>query len=350
TPLDTLREGTVMARKRGKTSPVEGLMPAPAATDPEREVQPAFSFPKFFQMLGLVALIFGAEFLVARLPNRVELGPRRSELRFERVRLPAAALAPLELVGAWKMESPDRRFGGLSGLAIDRGRILAISDSGVLAWFPKPGTASPSVYMRELPTGPRGNWYRWNRDTEALTLDPGGRGWWVAYEHGNELWLYDPEFRHGLRRVELGYRRWPANLGIEGIVPSGRDLLLFLEEGRKIFRVHGARSTAMPVKGKEARFSEAVRLPGGRLLAIERRLSNTGFENRLVALKETSRGFQVLRGRALPVGRLDNVEGMTAERLPNGRTRLWLVTDDNFQRPLRTLLLAIDLPPGGEAI
>jgi hypothetical protein len=35
---------------------------------------------------------------------------------------------------------------------------------------------------------------------------------------------------------------------------------------------------------------------------------------------------------------------MTAERLPNGDTRLWIITDDNFQQPLRTLLIALDLP------
>ena len=45
----------------------------------------------------------------------------------------------------------------------------------------------------------------------------------------------------------------------------------------------------------------------------------------------------------LNVSPLDNAEAMAAERLPDGRTRLWIMTDDNFTRPFRTLLIALDL-------
>jgi hypothetical protein len=42
---------------------------------------------------------------------------------------------------------------------------------------------------------------------------------------------------------------------------------------------------------------------------------------------------------------LTNLEGLAAEAQPDGSTRLWIISDDNFVRPLRTLLLAVDLPP-----
>ena len=40
-----------------------------------------------------------------------------------------------------------------------------------------------------------------------------------------------------------------------------------------------------------------------------------------------------------------NFEGATAAPLPNGGTRLWMVTDDDFRPSGRTLLVAFDIPP-----
>ena len=289
-------------------------------------------------------LVLAGKYWMAHLPNREELGPRRSALRVEPVELDPGAFAPLQLAGAWALTSPDPRFGGFSGLALDRGQLLALTDNGAVAWFPKPAEADSAVQMREVPAGPAESYYRWNRDTEALTPDASRRGWWVAYEHANELWLYDQDFTRALKRVELGRRRWPPNLGVEGMAPAGRDLLLFLEQEPRIFGVHGSVSMGFPVAGKRTSFSEALRLPDGRLVAIERHLSLFGFRNALVVLNEDRASFRIARRFRLAVGSLDNIEGMTAERLPDGKIRVWLISDDNFQRPLRTLLAAIDLP------
>ena len=43
------------------------------------------------------------------------------------------------------------------------------------------------------------------------------------------------------------------------------------------------------------------------------------------------------------LGPLDNAEALAAEPIAGG-TRLWLMTDDNFSWPMRTLLVALDLP------
>ena len=39
----------------------------------------------------------------------------------------------------------------------------------------------------------------------------------------------------------------------------------------------------------------------------------------------------------------DNYEGVAIGRNPAGRIRIWVVSDDNFSRDQRTLLLALDL-------
>jgi len=48
-------------------------------------------------------------------------------------------------------------------------------------------------------------------------------------------------------------------------------------------------------------------------------------------------------------GHIDNVEAMAVEPLPNGTRRLWLMTDNNVQPPLRTLLIAVDVPAAKRA-
>ncbi|MEO6581844.1 MAG: hypothetical protein ABIN68_03435 [Sphingomicrobium sp.] len=82
----------------------------------------------------------------------------------------------------------------------------------------------------------------------------------------------------------------------------------------------------------------------GRFLAIERRLTPLGFRNALVTLDKTRSGYRFGRRMALPLSPIDNAEAMAVERRPNGMCRLWLMTDDNGQPPLRTLLIALDLP------
>jgi len=293
----------------------------------------------------LVGLILAAKQAIVRLPNRVELGSRVSEVTFTPVTLKGSAFSPLRLAGAWQARSADPRFGGFSALALDRGRLLALTDNGVIAWLDKPGMRASHVTMRELPGGPGTADWRGNRDSEALVPDPHGQGWWVSFETLNQVWLYDPSFQRAIARVDFGRSRWPVNNGVEGMAAIRNGLLLFVEGGRKIYRMQGAKAVGIPVVGKKWRFSEALRLSDGRLIAIERTLSPFGFGNALAVIAEGRGSFRVERRFPLPVGMFDNLEGMTAEPLRDGSTRLWMITDDNFERPQRTLLLAVDLPP-----
>src|SRR5512141_2459047 len=107
--------------------------------EPEREVQHKFSI----RALAAGFLLLGAVLLthrwLASFPNREELGWRSAEVEFRAVPLDGPAFAPLRLAGAWKLTSNDPRFGGISALAIDRGRLLALTDSGVLIRF-RPGS------------------------------------------------------------------------------------------------------------------------------------------------------------------------------------------------------------------
>jgi hypothetical protein len=317
----------------------------------EQGLQPLFSFLEFLQALAVGSLTLLAAETLPLLPDRVPLTPRVSAIRFDPVAVPAVSgQASYRLVGAWNLTSDDPRFGGFSGLALDGVALIGLTDSGAIARLPKPlGQSVGSSGMNDLPDGPRDQRYRLNRDTEALVSDRYGRGWWVSFEQENELWLYDPAFRKAIKRLRFGKWRWPENGGIEGMAWAGADLLLGIEDAPTLFRVHASRAVGMSFSGKSGSLSDATRLPDGRLATLERELSWRGFHNALLIISEEFDGFRVSRRMPLPAGALDNLEGMAAERLPSGAIRVWMISDDNFQRPLRTLLIAIDLPPEGRS-
>jgi hypothetical protein len=279
-------------------------------------------------------------------PNRQPLPPRSVALRAEPLAIDPAGVAPLRLVGAWRLTAPDPRFGGISALTIDQGRFLALSDSGVLYRFAVPGGAAAKVDISELPDGPGSPLFKVNRDSESLVRDVQGRGWWVGFETCNQIWLYDPGFRRVLGRMDFGKRRWPTNVGLEAMVADGRGLLLVPELGNEVVRVAGGKAVSKPLIDAGSRISDAVRLPDGEVLVLLRSAGATGFRLALGVLHEQPDGWLIERRVTLQVGRLANLEAITTQSLPNGATRLWLMSDDNLQPPLTTMLLALDVPPG----
>lgn len=336
-----------MTGKKGETPSNEALMPEQGAMFRERTMQPALSFSEAFQLVAFLLALYALWRAMGFLPNRVELGPARTRLHVEAVDLDGASFKGLALAGAWELRSTDPRFGGYSALALANGNFLAIGDRGAVASFPKPGAGHrPVVTIQELPDGPGSKRYVWNRDTEALARDPLGRGWWVGFEVRHELWLFDRDFTRGLKRVQLGAGRWPVNEGVEGLVAlPGPELLIFVERSGRMFRMRGSNAVAEAVAGGRGGISDAIALPDARIALIERSFGIFGFRNVLAIAEGDGEGLRVRERFDLPAGMLTNLEGMAAEPLRGGATRLWIISDDNFLRPLRTLLLAVDLPP-----
>ena len=296
------------------------------------------------QLLVLALAVLAFERWIDSLPDRTELGSRAARIDLKRISLPLEA-GPLRLAGAWELASEDPRFGGISALALDGGQLLALTDSGALIAFAKPGRQPLSAVIRELPGGPGDPRFKSARDSEALAPDPAGRGWWVAFENWNEIWLFDRQLRRGLTRIELGRGRWFRNEGIEGLAPAARSLLAFPERGDAILDLLTNRPREYPIFGDQGRIADATTLPDGRLAVIRRRPGPLGFSNSLGILERSGAGYRYAGAVDLPVLPLDNVEAVAAEPLANGSTRLWMMTDDNYHAPLRTLLFAYDLPP-----
>ena len=296
---------------------------------------------KLFSYLALALLVLGFEYWISALPDRADAPLRLADVRYQPVGLDPNGFAPLKLAGAWRVEVDDPRFGGVSALAIDGDRLVALTDSGTVAHLPRPGSGRSRAWVRDLAGGPGDPAFKSNRDSEALLHDPRGRGWWVAFENRDVLWLFDRWFRRVLGRVDLSGQRWRTNTGIEGLAADGAALLAFPEGGDAIVRIAPGSVAARALDQGFGRISDAVRLPDGRLLLLGRHPTPAGFANRLLVM-EDGRPRELAR---LRLGALENAEGLAAEPLRGGGTRIWLITDNGFRRRLPTLLVALDIPP-----
>jgi hypothetical protein len=266
-----------------------------------------------------------------------------------------------------------RGFGGLSGLRLDaKGeRFIAISDVG--SWF-----TGRIVYRGREMTG--------LDDVEAAPmLGPGGRsitarGWfdsesialdgplvYIGLERVNQVLRFD--FSKGFTRARgevvalpAAARKLPYNKGLEALVmvPKGLPLagtLIAISErgldadGNLIAFLIGGPSPGQFSFRRTDNFdvSDAVLLPSGALLLLERRVSwleGIGIRIRRIALKSVAPGA-VVDGPSIfdaDLGHeIDNMEGIDAHVTDEGDTVLTMVSDDNFSMIQRTLLLQFTL-------
>lgn len=276
-----------------------------------------FSKSSFFSSLCLGGMLLGAAFWlrVTRPEIHFEEGP--AVVRWEPLEVPPLKSRRVRLAGAWQLSSDNSHIGGFSGLAIDRNRLLVLTDEGVLIWLPKPGSAGPAE-LRPLPAVSGNPRTKIGRDSEALMRDPDGRGWWVAFEQRHQLIRYDRTFARVLQRVDILEPSFRRNRGIEALSSDGG--IRWYSENSGV--------------------SDAASLADGRALLLRREIGLGGFAARI-----TGPGALEF---ALPLDPLDNAEGVAAESLPGGAIRLWIVTDNDFRPWRRTLVMAVDLAADGK--
>ena len=316
-------------------------MPDSRLNGAERALQQ--SFRKIFIFNGLLMAVFVAlAYLPIRaLPDRNERPATVVALGFEPVELPPVQ-APLHLAGAWVAVAADPRFAGLSGLAIDQGRFLAVSDLGAVVRFDLPTARQPKAELQDLRIGPGRFGKKKSRDAESLARDPHGRGWWVGYEQQHSLWFYGPMFDRALASIDLRGTNWRANRGAEGLLMRQGRLLVVAENGSDAVRVDGSRPKLLKLYSR-AEVADAARAPDGSDWVLTRSEGLNGIEQVIAPVVETHDGFLVGRGWPLPKDAFDNFEGMAIEPRPDGRWRFWLISDDGHRVMARTLLIALDL-------
>ncbi len=272
----------------------------------------------------------------------------------------------LTIEAAFVLRSSDRRFGGLSGmwLSDNRERLIAVSDEGLL-WQ---ATLSHDERGRLLDVNgwsvsgiaklPEERQGRVNFDAEALAGD-GGEGVVVAYEGHHRLRRLPLSDLHALpdRLPNLAGLGGPSNSGVESLasLPGGR--LLAIAEG--VGAWGGTGLAAWLIDGD--RVDDLIYVPtagyaptgaerlDGTLYVVERKFSLLGgFQSGLVTVPVDRlrpgtqvEGASLARFRYGDLG--ENFEAIAAKQAPDGRTLIYLLSDDNFSIFQRTLLLQLSL-------
>ena len=265
--------------------------------------------------------------------------------------------------GGLAVRSADERFGGLSGLLVrpDGGGITAVSDNGY--WiganliYDEEGNLADIADATITPMlAPDGRPLRSGseRDAEALARAPGG-GVIVAFERAHRLWRYSqpgevPEPIDG--PADLGEQ--PSNQGVEALTTLADGRLLAISEGLKT--QGGVVGWLRDGDGRWDRLTWASRggfqptgatiLPDGDVLVLERRWLPVGARFRRIAATAIAPGA-ILDGTEIArlEGSLttDNMEGIDARGAADGRTLVYVVSDDNYGGLQATLLMLFEL-------
>lgn len=296
-----------------------------------------------------------------------------------------SSFGPLRFVGGLQLDSPDRRLGGLSGIEIspDGRRVLMVSDVGDLIAATLDyrdgiltGVSDASVQrLLDEAGGPLGT--KFGADAESLRAI-GGAGLpddvLVGLERDNRVLRYGFDAAGRISPATLvpmpdAVADLPYNEGLEGIAvlppgAPGAGSIVAVAEGEDparpgtmpgwVIAPDGAVSPIALVRDGAFNVTDAVALPNGDLIVLERRfnlLTGVAMRLRRIAVAELAaaraEGADPIRGEALFTAGMayavDNMEGLAAHVDDADRTILTIVSDDNFSTLQRTLLLQFEL-------
>ncbi len=267
--------------------------------------------------------------------------------------------------GGLVLSATDKNFGGFSALQIspDRHQLLSISDRGdefrAKLMYAKNGNLVGLTGAKLVPlTGIDGQPLQSKKmaDAEALATMPTGE-FIVSFERKHRFLRYLPGQRKPLLlEAPSGLKKLSKNSGVEALTFLNDGRLLALSEGRdKASRAKGWLRDASGWSSLRYRLSDGFRPtgaathPNGDVYVLERFYSLLqGVAVRIGRLNEgeIKAGAEL---RAIPVAEirpplnLDNFEGIDIALTPDGKTFVYLISDDNFSILQATLLMMFEV-------
>jgi hypothetical protein len=266
-------------------------------------------------------------------------------------------LGQLQLKAAFEITGASG-IGGLSGLARLGDDLFLLSDRSRLFRAPMKtaddGTLVGLGGWREVALPPLLR----DVDTEALSATTDG-ALVIGAENRRDLVRFRPGGKPRAERLLLPpfLSTAPDNEGIEAVAALPHDRHLVVSEGLAASEasvaaalIAGKASRALSVSAPEGFRPTDAASAGDWIFLLQRRLTllDGGLNSRLVALPLSAleSGADQLDG--VEIGRFDgrsyaeNFEGLTATMVGPGRYRLLIVSDDNFNPLLRSLLLELE--------
>jgi hypothetical protein len=306
------------------------------------------------------------------------------------------SVGQLSFVGGFHLASDDERFGGLSGIdVLDDGNLLAVSDKGGFVWIDVAGDGFTPVAARmsEMHDA-KGRALRGKANGDAEGLAVVGGTALVSFEGNHRVLAFDigecgavargapiVTGRYGrpmadafaAKKLKVDSNQGPEPLavtpdwymftGIETKAGRGSSLSARPIEAPPEFDLEFAEGAPEFVgldllqNGEDIRAFSLHRstqaLSGAAIVVketvFERYLDQAKLPARVVSgIDERSHWkFRETSSRTLAemnvLLTIDNYESIAAARLPDGRVRLFILSDDNFSTSQRTLLMVFDV-------
>lgn len=315
-------------------------------------------------MIGLVIIsitIFGTRLTRPNFDPTIRLLPLPLNLENPN----QVKVGQLDFIAAWELTSDNPNFGGISAInRLEDGRFLGISDAGTLIGFGLKGDdTADRPFLAPLPGSTGEELTFEDRDSEALAYDADSGRFWVAYENRNAIRRFSRSFARTDKFVTPPLMKdWSANSGAEAIVRMNDGRFIVFSEGYDLpDGSYGAVvfSGDPTLSGTVAsgfgyrpplgyKVTDAVQLPDDRFLILHRRISfPQGFTVKLgvldpanIVASETI-GSKVIATLKPPL-LVDNLEGITLSE-EDGKTIIWMISDNNFNIFQRTILMKFAL-------
>ncbi len=270
------------------------------------------------------------------------------------ISLKATETKGLSVLSAYELTADPAGFGGFSGLLIDGTSFLAVSDQG--RWLDatiavtSSGLLLTGAKLTQMRDGAGDSIEKQGGDAEGLTRQ--GDATLVSFERDHRIMTRDGLARLKDARQHRAFETFATNQGLESLatLPDGR--LLTIAEQRKeegyVVYVLGLNGIAergwLPGVTRHAPTGADLG-PDGKLYVVFRHYSPLFGASAIVrryhldeaglpdpATREDLATFESQTG-------IDNMEGISLWQDTDGRTRLTLISDDNFNVLQRTILV-----------
>ena len=273
----------------------------------------------------------------------------------------------LEFVSGLVLSSENDDFGGLSGMRIVDNQLFAVTDKGhfLTAEINRKNGILKSLDNAEISRlrDRKGKKLTRKKDSDAESLEISGSQFLVGFERKHRVEAFNQKkgklvADERAKAIDFAKHNLPNNKGPEALalIPGTAKLLVFAEDapntdGRhRAFIVEGAKMDPLFVSRTVGySLTDAAFSPDGDLIILERFYTPvTGpamrfrrFEAKKIKPDAVLEGSIIME--ATSSMEIDNMEGLAITKSNDGATLFTIVSDDNFSRNQRTLLLEFKL-------